>query len=135
MQLHQPTNPRHHQLTFLLVSPPFNSLPNFHLQSIRYRLIQLIMWSIRPINAAPPPAGGDPVKTVTPEGSLVTTFNCNNPRSKVLARSIDGTTEKFFCDRTGQSGFGGIDIVPNNNGRMSIVKGLRVYGKYNIVCI
>jgi hypothetical protein len=60
----------------------------------------------------------------------VTVFNCNSARSGF--QSIDETTEKFICDRNGQSGLGGIDIVPTH-GRMSIVKGLRVYGKYNIV--
>jgi uncharacterized protein (DUF1800 family)/uncharacterized protein (DUF1501 family) len=73
---------------------------------------------------------GYQAKTVTPKGSTVTSFGCTNPRAGALTRSIDETTEKYSCDRTGQTGLSGIEIIPTH-GRMSIVKGLRVYAPNN----
>lgn len=80
-------------------------------------------------NPTSSPMEREPVNTVTPRGSSVTSFGCDNSRANSLARIIDETTEKYWCEViAGQ--LSGIVIVPNH-GRMSIVKGLRIYAHNN----
>ena len=43
----------------------------------------------------------DVVNSIFDQESYVATFGCNNPDSRILPRAVDGSTEKYWCDRTG----------------------------------
>ena len=60
-------------------------------------------------------------------GSTVTSFGCDNEDTD--NRATDGTTVKFYCQRTG-SATTGLLITPFHN-RLSIAHGLRVYAANN----
>jgi len=67
------------------------------------------------------------VSNILDEESYVSVFGCNNVDVNVPPRLVDGSTNKFVCDRTGLQGTAsGMIIIPSHN-KVSIAKALRVY--------
>ena len=64
----------------------------------------------------------------TPE-STITNFGCLRPGK--LGKTFDGTTDKYFCDRTGLTDEAVGLIISPENGQLSIVKKIRVYAQSN----
>lgn len=70
------------------------------------------------------PAGGTLVANIL-DGDTFTNFGCNNVGKPW--RSSDGTTTKYFCDRTGMHNFTTGIIATSTTGQLTIPKEFRVY--------
>jgi len=67
------------------------------------------------------------VNSIFDQESYVAAFGCNSPDSRILPRAIDGSTEKYWCDRTGlQAEDTGIIVIPSHN-KFSLAQAIRVY--------
>ncbi|KAL7543207.1 hypothetical protein ACHAXR_012486, partial [Thalassiosira sp. AJA248-18] len=85
--------------------------------------------SVSPTTAAPTDAPTlNEVASIFDEESYVSVFGCNSPNPNMPHRAIDGSTNKYICDRTGLQGgeSPGIIVIPSHN-KVSIAKALRVY--------
>ena len=83
--------------------------------------------SASPTTAAPTDAPTlNEVASIFDEESYVSAFGCINMDPIVFPRAIDGSTDKYFCDRTEATETPGFTIIPSHN-KLSIAKALRVY--------